>query len=85
MLVRIQNWEWLSLPFGTVTDHYGQLVEYLRMNGIVSSSTQRYSLAVLANESGWLFRRARRCGGSKQFRNQNSAKDEYRADAGTET
>jgi hypothetical protein len=29
-----------------VTDHYGQLVEYLRMNGIVPPSTQRYGLAV---------------------------------------
>ncbi|MFL6440282.1 MAG: DinB family protein [Terriglobales bacterium] len=29
-----------------VTDHYGQLVEYLRMNGIVPPSTQRYGLPV---------------------------------------
>jgi hypothetical protein len=29
-----------------VTDHYGQLVEYLRMNGIVPPSTQQYGLAV---------------------------------------
>ena len=29
-----------------VTDHYGQLVEYLRMNGVVPPSTQRYGLAV---------------------------------------
>ena len=29
-----------------ITDHYGQLVEYLRMNGIVPPSTQRYGLKV---------------------------------------
>ncbi|HWC20358.1 MAG TPA: DinB family protein [Terriglobales bacterium] len=29
-----------------VTDHYGQLVEYLRMNGIVPPSTQKYGLRV---------------------------------------
>jgi uncharacterized damage-inducible protein DinB len=29
-----------------VTDHYGQLVEYLRMNGIVPPATQRYGLKV---------------------------------------
>ncbi|MGH9773409.1 MAG: DinB family protein [Candidatus Acidiferrales bacterium] len=29
-----------------VTDHYGQIVEYLRMNGIVPPSTQQYPLAV---------------------------------------
>lgn len=29
-----------------VTDHYGQLVEYLRMNGIVPPVTQRYGLKV---------------------------------------
>ncbi len=29
-----------------VTDHYGQLVEYLRMNGIVPPETQRNGLAV---------------------------------------
>jgi uncharacterized damage-inducible protein DinB len=29
-----------------VTDHYGQLVEYLRMNGIVPPLTQRYGLKV---------------------------------------
>jgi hypothetical protein len=29
-----------------VTDHYGQLVEYLRMNGIVPPSTRRYGLPV---------------------------------------
>jgi uncharacterized damage-inducible protein DinB len=29
-----------------VTDHYGQLVEYLRMNGIVPPSTTRYGLKV---------------------------------------
>ena len=29
-----------------VSDHYGQLVEYLRTNGIVPPSTQQYGLAV---------------------------------------
>jgi len=29
-----------------VTDHYGQLVEYLRMNGIVPPMTQQYGLKV---------------------------------------
>ena len=29
-----------------ITDHYGQLVEYLRMNGIVPPPTQRYGLQV---------------------------------------
>jgi len=29
-----------------ITDHYGQLVEYLRMNGIVPPATQRYGLKV---------------------------------------
>lgn len=29
-----------------LTDHYGQLVVYLRMNGIVPPSTQRYGLSV---------------------------------------
>jgi len=29
-----------------VTDHYGQIVEYLRMNGIVPPATQRYGLKV---------------------------------------
>jgi hypothetical protein len=29
-----------------VTDHYGQLVEYLRMNGIVPPMTQKYGLQV---------------------------------------
>jgi uncharacterized damage-inducible protein DinB len=29
-----------------ITDHYGQLVEYLRMNGIVPPVTQRYRLKV---------------------------------------
>ena len=29
-----------------VTDHYGQLVEYLRMNGIVPPMTQKYELKV---------------------------------------
>ncbi len=29
-----------------LTDHYGQLVEYLRMNGIVPPATQQYPLAV---------------------------------------
>jgi uncharacterized damage-inducible protein DinB len=29
-----------------ITDHYGQLVEYLRMNGIVPPMTQKYSLQV---------------------------------------
>jgi uncharacterized damage-inducible protein DinB len=29
-----------------ITDHYGQLVEYLRMNGIVPPMTQRYGLKV---------------------------------------
>jgi len=29
-----------------VSDHYGQVVEYLRMNGIVPPSTQQYGLAV---------------------------------------
>lgn len=29
-----------------VTDHYGQLVEYLRMNGIVPPMTQKYRLKV---------------------------------------
>jgi DinB family protein len=29
-----------------ITDHYGQLVEYLRMNGIVPPVTQRYGLKV---------------------------------------
>jgi len=29
-----------------MTDHYGQLVEYLRMNGIVPPATQRYGLKV---------------------------------------
>jgi hypothetical protein len=29
-----------------VSDHYGQLVEYLRMNGIVPPSTQKYGLKV---------------------------------------
>ena len=29
-----------------VTDHYGQLVEYLRMNGIVPPMTQKYGLRV---------------------------------------
>jgi uncharacterized damage-inducible protein DinB len=29
-----------------VTDHYGQLVEYLRMNGIVPPTTQKYGIKV---------------------------------------
>ena len=29
-----------------ITDHYGQLVEYLRMNGIVPPTTQKYGLKV---------------------------------------
>jgi hypothetical protein len=29
-----------------ITDHYGQLVEYLRMNGIVPPETQKYGLRV---------------------------------------
>lgn len=29
-----------------IADHYGQIVEYLRMNGIVPPSTQQYRLAV---------------------------------------
>ena len=29
-----------------ITDHYGQLVEYLRMNGMVPPNTQRYGLKV---------------------------------------
>jgi len=29
-----------------ITDHYGQLVEYLRMNGLVPAATQRYGLSV---------------------------------------
>src|SRR5437870_1134654 len=29
-----------------ITDHYGQIVEYLRMNGIVPPTTQQYPLAV---------------------------------------
>lgn len=29
-----------------VTDHYGQLVEYLRMNGVVPPMTQKYGLKV---------------------------------------
>ena len=29
-----------------MTDHYGQLVEYLRMNGIVPPMTQKYGLKV---------------------------------------
>jgi len=29
-----------------ITDHYGQLVEYLRMNGIVPPMTQKYGLKV---------------------------------------
>jgi uncharacterized damage-inducible protein DinB len=29
-----------------MTDHYGQLVEYLRMNGIVPPATQQYGLKV---------------------------------------
>ena len=29
-----------------ITDHYGQLVEYLRMNGIVPPPTQKYGLQV---------------------------------------
>jgi len=29
-----------------ITDHYGQLVEYLRMNGLVPPMTQKYGLKV---------------------------------------
>src|SRR5215472_3260502 len=29
-----------------ITDHYGQIVEYLRMNGIVPPMTQKYGLSV---------------------------------------
>ncbi|HET7440124.1 MAG TPA: DinB family protein [Terriglobales bacterium] len=29
-----------------ITDHYGQIVEYLRMNGMVPPSTQKYGLKV---------------------------------------
>jgi uncharacterized damage-inducible protein DinB len=29
-----------------ITDHYGQIVEYLRMNGIVPPQTQKYGLKV---------------------------------------
>ena len=29
-----------------ITDHYGQLVEYLRLNGIVPPNTQKYGLKV---------------------------------------
>ena len=29
-----------------ITDHYGQLLEYLRLNGIVPPSTQKYGLKV---------------------------------------
>jgi len=29
-----------------IADHYGQIVEYLRMNGIVPPATQQYPLAV---------------------------------------
>jgi len=30
----------------SLADHYGQLVVYLRMNGIVPPGTQQYGLAV---------------------------------------
>ena len=29
-----------------ISDHYGQLVEYLRMNGIVPPATQKYGMKV---------------------------------------
>ena len=29
-----------------IADHYGRLVEYLRMNGIVPPATQKYGLKV---------------------------------------
>jgi hypothetical protein len=29
-----------------MTDHYGQLVEYLRLNGIVPPMTQKYGLKI---------------------------------------
>jgi hypothetical protein len=39
----------LGIPVAAVwhiTDHYGQLVEYLRMNGIIPPMTQKYGLKV---------------------------------------
>ncbi len=36
----------VSVALWHITDHYGQLVEYLRMNGIVPPVTQRYGLKV---------------------------------------
>jgi uncharacterized damage-inducible protein DinB len=35
-----------TLAVWHITDHYGQLVEYLRMNGIVPPMTQKYGLKV---------------------------------------
>ena len=34
------------VPVWHITDHYGQLVEYLRLNGIVPPTTQKYGLKV---------------------------------------
>jgi uncharacterized damage-inducible protein DinB len=34
------------IPLWHVTDHYGQIVEYLRMNGIIPPMTQKYGLRV---------------------------------------
>jgi hypothetical protein len=31
---------------GPITDHYGQLVEYLRLNGMLPPMTQKYGLKV---------------------------------------
>ena len=36
----------IELFSAMVTDHYGQLVEYLRLNGIVPSFTQKYGVKV---------------------------------------
>jgi len=36
----------VSLALWHISDHYGQIVEYLRMNRIVPAMTQKYGLAV---------------------------------------
>ena len=34
------------MKFWRITDHYGQVVEYLRMNGTVPPETRKYRLQV---------------------------------------
>lgn len=40
------NGNWLNTYDDFITDHYGQIVEYLRMNGIAPPMSQKYGLKV---------------------------------------